>query len=80
VDLAGCSKVADEEGDFPRALLDVKVAEVEASEVGAEKDWFAQEIAAVVHFGEEDGDHWLLDCFKVGEAEVAHGKRVADTS
>ncbi len=38
MDLAKCSKVADEEGDLSRALLDVKVAEVEASEVGAEKD------------------------------------------
>ena len=38
VDLARCSKVADEEGDLSCALLDVKVAEVEASEVGAEKD------------------------------------------
>ena len=80
VDLAGCSKVADKEVDLPCALLDVKVAEVEASEVGAEKDQFAQEIATEVHFGEDDGDHWFLDCFKVGEAEVAHGKRVADAS
>jgi hypothetical protein len=38
VDLARCLKVADKEGDFPCALLDVKVATVKASEVGAEKD------------------------------------------
>ena len=80
MNLAGCSEVVDDECDLTGALFYVKVAEVEASEVGAKKDQFAREIATEVHFGEDDGDHWFLDCFKVGEAEVAHGKRVADAS
>ena len=79
VDLAGCSEVTDEEGYLPRALFDVEVAEVEASEERAEEYEFAREVAAEVNFGEDNGDHWSLDRFEVGEAEVADGERVADT-
>jgi hypothetical protein len=37
MDLAGCLKVVDEEGDFPQALFDVEVAEVDASKERAQK-------------------------------------------
>ena len=71
MDLAWCAKMADEEGDLTCALFDVEMSEIETSNERAELNKFLQEVAAEVHFGEDNGDHWPLDRFEVGQAEVA---------
>jgi hypothetical protein len=72
--------MADEEYDLAGALFDVEVAKVKAAKIRAEEDELLQYVSVEAHFGENNGDHWLLDGFEVSMAEVAYWGRGANTS
>jgi hypothetical protein len=78
MDLARSSKVVDEKCYLSSALFNVQVKKVEATKIWAEEDEFPWDVAAELHFSENDGNHSLLNEFEVGEGQMAYREGLAN--